>query len=137
MKKVTKTLNQRMKGCEIVSVKDKGLTTNVDKHVVDDETVDKTHEFEVKTNENFSGLSTDEILILYENVEINEDDIIPVEEIMKIYETCDLSAEDFPTKKSTRKRLHDAGSLFSSETEPDMVEAYVLLELWCSIADSL
>ena len=71
--------------------------------MVDDETVDKNYGFEVKTDENFSGLSTDEILALYENVEINEDDLIPVEEIMKIYETCDLSAEDFSTKKTTRK----------------------------------
>ena len=71
--------------------------------MVDDETVDKNHEFEVKTDENFSGLSTDEILALYENVEINEEDLIPVEEIMKIYETCDLSAEDFPTNYTTAK----------------------------------
>ena len=80
-------LESEDKGGEIVSVKDKELTTTVDKHVVDDETVDKNHEFEVKTDENFSGLSTDEILALYENVEINEEDLITVEEIMKIYET--------------------------------------------------
>ena len=86
-----------------VSVKDKELTTNVDKHVVDDETVDKNYEFEVETAENFSGLSTDEILAMYENVDVSEDDLIPVEEIMKIYETCNSGAEDFPTKKTTRK----------------------------------
>ena len=45
--------------------------------MVDDKTVDKNHEFEDKTDENFIGLSTDERLALYENVEINEDDLIP------------------------------------------------------------
>ena len=57
---------------------------NVDKHVVDYKRADKNHEFEVTSDENSISLSTDVRLALYENVEINEDDLIPVKEIMKI-----------------------------------------------------
>jgi hypothetical protein len=72
---------------------------------VDDETINQNNEFEEESDENFSsGLSTDEIIAMYENVDISldEDDIISVEDIIKIYETSDSGVENFPMKKTSR-----------------------------------
>jgi hypothetical protein len=71
------------------------------------ETVDQTEEFEEELNENCSrGLTTDEIIAMYDNVELNLDDndIISVEDIIKIYDTSKTVEESFPIKKISRNR---------------------------------
>ena len=67
--------------------------------------VDQTEELDEEQEEHCSsGLTTDEILAMYENVELNLDDndIISVEDILKIYDTNETVDESFPMKKTSR-----------------------------------
>ena len=73
-----------------------------------DPTTDYAESVEVESIHRKRELTTDEILELYENVEINEDEVISAEEIIKMYENymeeTDPDKDLEKVKKSSRMK---------------------------------
>jgi Ca2+-binding EF-hand superfamily protein len=74
----------------------------------DEENTELDYSDEENLLEDFgSGPTTDEILQMYENVEINNKEganQITTEEILKLYETTEIIEEQIPLKKSSKKQ---------------------------------
>ena len=87
---------------ETIDVADIELETS---SVEDEENTELDYSEEENLLEDFgSGPTTDEILQMYENVEIKEgENQITTEEILKLYETSETVEEQIPLKKSSKK----------------------------------
>ena len=89
---------------ETIDVADIELDTS---SMEDEENTELDYSDEQNLLEDFgSGLTTDEILQMYENVEINNkegENQITTEEILKLYETTETVEEQIPLKRSSKK----------------------------------